>query len=125
MAKSPRPEDAEKVLSQASVRLRDSTQSPAGRSVLMGDARVRSVDTGVRMLESEDADTVLLDMPRGSPAEICVRINSGDRVLGSPPSLPVPTPHPLLLLSCRLPFWGRQELTAGGVWVQGGVARGS
>ena len=42
------------------------------------------VDTGVRMQESTDeqSDTVLLPMPRGSPAEICVRIAPGDRVLG-------------------------------------------
>ena len=41
------------------------------------------VDTGVRMREGSDSDTELLEMPRGSPAEICVRINAGDRVLGS------------------------------------------
>lgn len=41
-----------------------------------------SVDTGLRVQDKDESDAVLLDMPRGSPAEICVRINPGDRVLG-------------------------------------------
>ena len=42
------------------------------------------VDTGLRFraLEGQGSDSVLQDMPRGSPAEICVKINPGDRVLG-------------------------------------------
>jgi len=82
MAKSPRPEDAGKVLSQASLLLRHEKSSPVPTNTR---TNAMKVDTGVRMRESEDADTVLLEMPRGSPAEICVRINPGDRVLGSAP----------------------------------------
>jgi hypothetical protein len=48
----------------------------------------------MRVKEGEDSDTRLLEMPRGSPAEICVRINPGDRVLGYLPCLLSPLSLP-------------------------------
>jgi hypothetical protein len=79
--KSPRPTDGEakvaaQVLSQAV------SQSLRGMEGLSSAQLADYVDTGVRMTESAGSDQVLLEMPRGSPAEICVRISPGDRVLG-------------------------------------------
>jgi len=70
--------------SQGSLRLQQSSVGSIRSSM--------PLDTGLRTTESEESDAVLLDMPRGSPAEICVRINPGDRVLGygrmpSPPAV--------------------------------------
>lgn len=86
--------DRDQALRQAvSLSLRESTASLPAPTPKRADAEVRmqdlssshlagDVDTGVRIQESVGSDTVLLEMPRGSPAEICVRMNPGDRVLG-------------------------------------------
>ena len=87
-ARSPRQDGPDQSLSRSpAVTASPAVPQRADVSALMQDfatSRLADVDTGVRMHETEGADTVLLEMPRGSPAEICVRINPGDRVLGSP-----------------------------------------
>ena len=62
----------------------------------------QAVDTGLRIEETEDSESVVLELPRGSPADMCTRMSPGDCVMGSHPCFPShPPSHPV---SHFLPF---------------------
>lgn len=73
-----------------------SPSRPSHPSTVGFSSAAQTVDTGLRIKETEDSESVVLELPRGSPADMCTRMSPGDCVMGSHPCFPShPPSHPV------------------------------